>query len=429
MFPLRSERLRRLSREGLWVVVGQAAAVVGGLAGVRLLTELLNPAAYGELALGMTVATLVHQTVLGPLGGGLTRYYAPAAERGELGGYLRAARNSVLSATGIVALLIPLAVILLVLTGRQARIPIAASALAFALFSGHNSILSGIQNAARQRSIAALHQGVEPWARFGITAALLWWLGSRSAVAMLGFAVAALLVLGSQFLFFRRTVSRSPAGAGEEGSWRERIWRYTWPMAVTGVASWGFFASQRWALELFASTADVGYFSAVFQVGFTPFSLAGGALLTLVTPIVFGRAGDGGDRRRVALVSGSILKFCLAAFLFVLLSTGIAAVLHGAIFRVLVASGYREVSRYLPLAVLAGGIFQISLLLSTVVLASARTRLLLPLNTIGNSTAVVLNLLLTQRYGMPGLLAAMVIGSAVHLAWNIRNVREALRHA
>jgi O-antigen/teichoic acid export membrane protein len=413
----------------MWVVVGQAAAVVGGLAGVRLLTELLEPAAYGELALGLTVATLIHQTVLGPLGGGLTRYYAPAVERGELGGYLRATRDLVLSATGIVALLIPLAIVLLVLTGRQALIPIAAAALVFALLSGHNSILSGIQNAARQRSIVALHQGVEPWARFGISAALLWWLGSRSAVAMLGYAVAALLVLGSQFLFFRRTVSLPPAGASEGKSWRERIWRYSWPMAATGVASWGFFASQRWALELFASTADVGYFSAVFQVGFTPFSLAGGALLTLFMPIVFGRAGDGADQRRVALVSGSILRFCLAASLFVLLSTGFAAIMHGAIFRLLVASEYREASRYLPLAVLAGGIFQISLLLSTVVLASARTRLLLPLNTVGNGTAVVLNLLLTQRFGMRGLLAAMVIGSAVHLAWNIRNVREALRHA
>jgi O-antigen/teichoic acid export membrane protein len=429
MLPLHSKRLRRLSREGLWVVVGQAAAVLGGLAGVRLLTELLDPAAYGELALGLTVATLIHQTVLGPLGSGLTRYYAPAVERGELGGYLRATRELVLSATGVVALLIPLAVILLVLTGRQAWIPIAVAALVYALLSGQNSILSGIQNAARQRSIVALHQGVEPWARFGIAAALLWWLGARSAVAMLGYAVAAFLVLGSQFLFFRRTVLRSPAGACADGSWRERIWKYSWPMAVTGVTSWGFFASQRWALELFASTADVGYFSAVFQIGFTPFSLAGGALLSLFMPIVFGRAGDGEDQRRVALVSGSILRFCLAASSFVLLSTAIAAVFHDAIFRVLVAGEYREISRYLPLAVLAGGIFQVSLLLSTIVLASTRTRLLMPLNTIGNSTAVVLNLFFTQRFGMRGLLAAMVIGSAVHLAWNICNVRQVLRHA
>jgi len=49
-------RLCRLSREGSWVVMGQAATVIGSLAGVRLLSELLDPAAYGELALGMTAA-------------------------------------------------------------------------------------------------------------------------------------------------------------------------------------------------------------------------------------------------------------------------------------------------------------------------------------------------------------------------------------
>ena len=52
------ERFRRLSKEGAWIVLGQAIAVLGALASVRLLTELLDPAAYGELALGMTVASL-----------------------------------------------------------------------------------------------------------------------------------------------------------------------------------------------------------------------------------------------------------------------------------------------------------------------------------------------------------------------------------
>src|SRR3989344_1784787 len=107
---LKSERFRRLSKEGFWIVLGQAAAVVGSLFGVRLLTELLDPAAYGELALGMTVATLVNQTVLGPLSNGVTRFYAPAVEQGDLGGYLNAVRRLVISATGIIVLMVLLTV-------------------------------------------------------------------------------------------------------------------------------------------------------------------------------------------------------------------------------------------------------------------------------------------------------------------------------
>ena len=73
-FP--SARSRRVSIEGSWILIGQGAAVLGSIVGVRVMTGLLNPAAYGELALGMTAATLVNQTILGPLLNGVSRFYA-----------------------------------------------------------------------------------------------------------------------------------------------------------------------------------------------------------------------------------------------------------------------------------------------------------------------------------------------------------------
>ena len=54
---LNVERAKRLIREGGWVLLGQVLVVTGSLVGVRLMTELLTPAAYGELALGMTGAS------------------------------------------------------------------------------------------------------------------------------------------------------------------------------------------------------------------------------------------------------------------------------------------------------------------------------------------------------------------------------------
>ena len=215
----RSERFSRLSKEGFWIVLGQAMAVVGSLVGVRLLTELLDPAAYGELALGMTVATLVNQTVLGPLANGITRFYAPAVEQGDLGGYLNAVRRLVLAATGIIVFMILLAVTGLMIVGRTQWIVIAIAALLFAILSGYNSILSGIQNAARQRSIVALHQGMESWARFLVAAGFLLWLGATSKVAMVGYAMAVIPVLGSQYVFFRKIVPQNVTGANKKRNW------------------------------------------------------------------------------------------------------------------------------------------------------------------------------------------------------------------
>lgn len=425
---LRSERFYRLSREGFWVVVGQAMAVLGSLLGVRMLTGLMDPAAYGELALGLTLATLVNQTVLGPLGNGVSRFYAPAQENTDLDHYFSAVRQLMFSATGIIVLVTLLVAMGLLLAGRTEWIPIAIAALIFATLSGYNSVLNGIQNAARQRSVVALHQGMESWARFLVAAGLMFWLGGSSTVAMVGYAMAIILVLGSQYVFFRRAISPHTTSDGNSTGWTGQIWNYSWPMALTGIMSWAFFASQRWALQLFASTRDVGYFSAVFQVGYTPISTAGSILMALIMPIIFSRAGDGADKQRVNRVSRSIVKFCFGASLIFLVATWIAYILHDAVFRLLVAQQYWGVSRYLPFAVLAAGLFQVSQFLSTIILADAKTSRLLPLNTIGNSLIIVLTVLCTRLYGMDGLFFSMVGGSTIHLCWNIYNAHRVLTY-
>src|ERR1035437_4523824 len=125
------ERFRRLSKEGAWIVFGQVTAILGSLASVRLLTELLDPAAYGELALGMTVAAVVNQTVIRPLSNGVTRFYAPAQERGDLGGYLNAVYRLVSAATAVVVLMILLTVAGLLAAGHTQWIGIASGALVF----------------------------------------------------------------------------------------------------------------------------------------------------------------------------------------------------------------------------------------------------------------------------------------------------------
>ncbi len=81
-------RLQRLGREFCWVGLGQAAGALGAIAGVRLITHRLTPTAYGELALGMTVATLSQQTLLAPLSGASQRFFAPAQETGQISSYL-----------------------------------------------------------------------------------------------------------------------------------------------------------------------------------------------------------------------------------------------------------------------------------------------------------------------------------------------------
>jgi O-antigen/teichoic acid export membrane protein len=410
------ERLHRLSKEGAWIVLGQASAVVGSLAGVRLLTELLDPAAYGELALGMTVASLVNQTVLGPLSNGITRFYAPAQERGDLGSYLSAVRSLMLAATAVIAIMILLAAAGLLIAGRMQWIAIASAALIFAGLSGYNTILSGIQNAARQRSIVALHQGIEPWARFLLAAALLLWLGATSTVAMIGYALAITLVLGSQYLFFRNVIP-GDAAVSDRSNWRQQIWRYTWPISIFGTFTWMQLASDRWALERFATTQEVGLYAALFQLGYYPMSIATGMAVQFLVPIFYQRAGDASDHRRNAGVSS--LSWRLTGMALVLTGAVFLAALlfHAEIFRLFVAAEYASVSHLLPWMLLGGGIFAAGQAIALNLMSQMKTQIMIAPKLTTALLGVALNFALAYSYGITGIVIAGILFSASYLVW------------
>ena len=392
-------------------------AVLGSLASVRLLTELLDPAAYGELALGMTVAAVVNQTVLGPLGNGVTRFYAPAQERGDLGGYLNAVRRMVSAATVIIVLMILLTVAGLLVAGRTQWIGIATAALVFATLSGYNAILSGIQNAARQRSIVALHQGMESWARFLVAAGLLLWLGATSTVAMVGYAIAAVLILGSQYVFFRKTVPRNATAADKERGWQGQIWKYSWPFGAWGIFSWAQHASDRWALELFATTQEVGLYAALFQLGYYPMSMATGMAMQFLGPIFYQRAGDASDSRRNENVSklsrrltGLTLALTGAVFL-------VALLFHTQIFRILVAKEYATVSYLLPWMLLAGGVFAAGQTIALDLMSQMKTHTMAVAKIATSSLGIIFNFAGAYFLGIKGIVVAIVLFSVLHSVW------------
>jgi O-antigen/teichoic acid export membrane protein len=367
----------------------------------------------------MTLVTLVNQTVLGPMGNGVTRFYAPAVERGDLGGYLNAVRRLVLSATGIILLLMLFVVAGLLIAGRTDWIAIAIAALIFAILSGYKSILSGIQNAARQRSIVALHQGMESWARFLVAAGLLLWLGATSTVAMVGYAMAVILVLGSQYVYFRKIVSKNVNQADKEQRWREQIWTYSWPFASWGIFYWAQSASDRWALELFATTQEVGLYAVLFQLGYYPISMATGMAVRFLAPIFYQRAGDASDSRRNANVNslswrltGLALGVTGVAFLAALL-------FHAQIFLIFVAKEYGPVSHLLPWMLLAGGVFAAGQTIALNLMSQMKTHTMMAAKIITALLGVTFNFAGAYWFGIEGIVIAGVLFSVSYFFWMV----------
>jgi O-antigen/teichoic acid export membrane protein len=416
-FYATSERFRRLSKEGSWVVLGQALAVVGSLVGVRVLTEFLNPASFGELALGLTLAALVNQTVLGPLGAGVLRFYAPAVERGDLDGYLKSVLRLVLSATGIIVLAILLTVSGLLFTGPAEWISIAIAAFVFAILSGYNAILSCIQNAARQRAIVALHQGIESWVRFATAVGLMVLLGATSAVAMVGYSMAVILVLGSQSAFFRKVFPRQRAISDKGIDWSRQIWKFTWPISIFGIFTWVQLASDRWALELFTTRQDVGLYAVLFQLGYYPMLVAYGVSIQVLAPIFYQRAGDASERRRNEDVSNLSWRLTAITLGMTGLAFFAALLFHTQVFRIFVATEYASVSYLLPWMILSGGIFAAGETRGLNLLTEMKTQSMMVVKIITAIWGVILNLAGAYWYGTKGVVIAGILFSVAYFLW------------
>jgi O-antigen/teichoic acid export membrane protein len=415
---LRSSRYQRLGKEGLWIVVGQALSMIGMLVGVRVMTELLAPVEYGNLALAMTIALFVNQSVLGPLGQGVTRFYAPAVEKNDVRSYWRASRQLAAWATAYVTLVAALASTTLYLTGHSRWAIMAVAALLLALVLGYNSILNGVQNAARQRKVVALHQGLLTWARFVFAAALIWLFGASSSSAIGGYVMAGMLVLGSQWLGFRKRLEgTSELAAGTEDVWRRQIWQYSWPFATWGLFSWAQLASDRWALELYASTREVGLYSVLFQMGYQPMSVATGLAVQFIAPIVFQRAGDATDARRTDEAGRLTVRLTRLALGVTAVAFLIGWVLHEQIFQLLVAEDFAEVSPLLPWVLLSGGLFAAAQTRSLHIMGLMKPAALLPVKVGTAVLGVSLSFGGAYLYGVPGTVAAGVVFGLVYLIW------------
>jgi O-antigen/teichoic acid export membrane protein len=416
---LEMSRMKRLSQEGGWIVAGQIVSVLGSFVLVRILTEYLKPSDYGYLALGLTIASLVNQVAMGGVISGISRFYSIAVEKDDLRGYLKSSWLLMVYATLAVSVISILLMLGLMWTHQTHWLSLAAAVLVFSVLSGFNAALSGVQNAARQRVVVALHAGIDAWLRIILAVGVIFWLGRSSTAAVVGYIISTLLVTASQLVFLRRQLHphlKVAAGVVKD-NWMKQMWLFSWPMIAGGLFNWSYYASQRWALELYATTEEVGKFYALTQIAYTPILLAGGMLISFITPILYARVGDPTNHERLVGAHQVIFRIAGIGLIATILAAIVTYFLKDIIFGVFVSSQYRDVSAYMPMLVVAGGLLQISLTMSTVVSVRNKTKLFLPVNIFGNLIFSIMNLYATSTWGMTGLIYAMVLGALLHLLW------------
>jgi len=407
----------RLAKEGTWVVAGQVTSVIGSLVLVRVLTEKLDPVQYGELTLGLTLAGLVNQVVMGGVSAGLVRFYAIAFEKNDLHGYLKTSCRLMTYATAAVVLLGSVLMSCLLWLGYRQWILLSAAVLALSVLNGFNSSLSGIQNAARQRAVVAFHGGLDACLKILIVTGVILWLGSSGAVVVMGYALSLLLVTGSQLFFLRRLVGPRHPKSTPSSDWGHEIWKYSWPFSAWGFFTWFQQVSDRWALQGFASTQDVGLYAVVFQLGYAPISLVIGMAMNFLGPILYQRSGNATDHTRNTSVHRVAWRITFIILLITALAFFLTLMLHGWIFQLLVAGQYHSVSRFLPWMVLAGGIFAAGQMLALKLMSEMKSAVMAVAKIATAVFGVGLNIFGASQFGLTGLVGAIVVFSGIYFLW------------
>ena len=427
MVGIRSARTRLSgpgAREFLWVVLGQLAAAAGAIVGVRLLTDVMNPGSYGELALAITIATFGQQILLGPLSVTGQRFYSTTAESNDLQFYVTSLTRLSWQLVGLLLIINTLTFAALALCWESGvSLHTFALATLFSVISGANTLFDGIQSAARCRRLVAWHQAAAQWLRFLIAAGCAVVINSSSDVVLFGYVIGSALVLISQFYFlgqlFKPELRACRTSDSADRVLTARMWNYMWPFMAWGIFAWLQFSADRWALGLFATTSAVGQYVVLYQLGTFPLVLLTNMLQQLVAPILFHRVGDASDSRRNDEGTAFLRKVNVLTAILVGVATSCAALLHRPIFAILASAEYRTVSYLLPYMVLAGGLFSAGQLAALRIVMGLDTTPLMPVKIGSGILGTALSFGGAYWFGLPGVVAATLCGSAIYYVWTL----------
>jgi O-antigen/teichoic acid export membrane protein len=313
------------------------------------------------------------------------------------------------------------------LVGAWPWLGLSMTALLFAAVSGGNSTLSSIQNSARQRIVVAAHASVDAWLKIGLVALLLWVFGISATTVLAAFALSALCITGSQLFFLRRLATQHTQRVQTDttAQWRREIWAFALPLSTWSIFTWAQQSSDRWALEAFTTTAELGSYAAVFQLGYTPISVASGLVLTLVAPMLYQRAQAGSDASASRRARSMLFRLTAGTIGLTFLGTAAAWILHAWLFTWLVGVEFRSASHLLPWVVLAGGLFSAGQLLSLNNFMELDSRSLL-IPKIGTAVVGVgCNFAGARYFGSIGVVAGLLGFSLIYLVWMLALARRA----
>ncbi len=398
-----------------WVIAGQLLTYLGVFVTIKVLTNVLTTEAYGSLALGLTFAGILSTFFFGPLGQAVYRYYAPYRGSKKLA-TLFYSTKSILSQ--LIAAIIFLGGLLLVFT--ELYYPewswLVAISLTFGLLKGVFDIVVTSYSANRQRKRVALNQISESWFKL-LFAFIIVTLVVNSEIGVLsGYVLVIVLLLVNLYVVDIKNKRKSTLiDKYEITESKAELYKYAASFTLFSVFAAICLYSDRWIINYYLGVKDVAIYAVMLQIANAPIQLIDGIISQMMVPLIFSRAGtmSTADQERSSM---KLLRINLLISIFLFAIVIVISLFFGRMIINLIASDtYSEQHHILWVLVLGFSFANIAQILFLKAQNHKKPAAILPAWMVRAISFIILSIILSRLYGIPGMAYAFVISTFLYL--------------
>ncbi len=398
--------------DGAWVVLGQVSSAAGTLVAVRALTEVLEPAVYGSVALITGVVTLALGVSASGTLQAVLRLFPECTQEGRLDLLYGAASRTLTRMTLWFSAALAGACILYSIVTHS-------NPWAFVLVPGFLAVetLASFQltllNAAQQQRLMAVWLGVASWLRALSALAGVKFAGANTEAVLWGYLVGSGLLVGAFSKAARAPFSRKRPDCGSRCfSLRRRedfqaleaeITRYGMPLAFLGLVGWLSGQADRYIIGGLLGLSSAGQYAAIYGLVGRPFLMAGGSIELVLRQIFY------------ESVTECDLRAARRIFMGWLGSVGILAALgvlgfsffHSRLSFIFLAEPYRENAFVMPWIAIGYALLLFAHVLERVCYATKETGAVLFIQSVGAISSIPISLAGVLWSGIAGAAAAV----------------------
>jgi O-antigen/teichoic acid export membrane protein len=382
-------------------VVGafQVGSALGQVVGVRLLTEVLTPAVFGEASLLMGAAALMTSTLVNPSLQALLRHY-PAEGGAENRAIVEAVTvknigRAVKAAMPVCLLLSVVAFLVGWATPLDALLIAALVAV-----DGLRMFQTAILNATRQHRWYGIWQNGEAWGRPLVAYGAVTVLGVDVDVVLVSFVATS----GGLYLLFRRkTLPRVKPVDGPETQQLLQVFKsYTVPLIPIGLIGWISNMADRYMIGGLLSSKEVGAYVAVYGLASRPTLMLSSIAETAVRPAYYEALRQKSGVSRKYLAGWFLISALGSAALW-----GGFAAFHEEVASLLLGPAFRDGAYLAPWIAAGYGLLALTHITTRVCFAYDATKSVLLSEAAGAVLSVMVGFPMIYFYGLEG--AAMAV--------------------